>query len=97
MTAYAGPRRAHSGPQRSSACVAATLFAAAVATSATVAAAAATSAVVWHGFDVSWNRKILGFATPHRLGSFANYLTSSDATAAPALNVTFTPGVCVGR
>jgi hypothetical protein len=46
---------------------------------------------LWRGLDHQWQRKIplLGFETPHRLGSLANYLLADSAQA----NVTFTPGV----
>ena len=37
------------------------------------------SGVLWQGFEHHWERRALGLvATPHRMGSFANYITNSD-------------------
>lgn len=54
-------------------------------------------ALVWQGFDHDWQRRLLHvFETPHRLGSFANYIENeefSSNTVYAESNVTFTPGV----
>ena len=46
------------------------------------------SAVIFQGFDYSWERKILGFETPHRLGSVAAFVDNSSLFVCR-----FTPGV----
>eukprot|EP01094_Clydonella_sp_ATCC50884_P022127 TRINITY_DN5036_c0_g1_i1.p1 TRINITY_DN5036_c0_g1~~TRINITY_DN5036_c0_g1_i1.p1 ORF type:complete len:407 (-),score=113.41 TRINITY_DN5036_c0_g1_i1:133-1353(-) len=54
------------------------------------------SAFVWQGFRHAWERTTLSFKTPHRLGSFANYIhdeTFSDGSAKAHSTVTYTPGV----
>ena len=45
------------------------------------------SSVIFQGFDYSWERKIMGFETPHRLGSVAAFVDNSNFICQ------FTPGV----
>jgi hypothetical protein len=52
------------------------------------AASANVSAVMFQGFEYQWLRRILGFETPHRLGSIAAYVEDRDRFACR-----FTPGV----
>src|SRR3989338_8348837 len=53
--------------------------------------------VVWQGFQHSWQRHVLDlFATPHRLGSVANYVETaagSGGSNETVANITMTPGV----
>ena len=55
-----------------------------------VVCTADAAAPLWRGFDFAWQRELLGFSTPHRLGSFNSRLTAKFA------NITFTPGVWCG-
>lgn len=38
----------------------------------------AQSAFVWQGMEYQWLRKDLDFETPHRFGSFSNFLSSKQ-------------------
>ena len=53
--------------------------------------------VVWQGVQHSWQRHVLDlFATPHRLGSVANYVETvagSGGSNETVANITMTPGV----
>jgi hypothetical protein len=51
-------------------------------------ASANVSAVIFQGFRYQWLRRILGFETPHRLGSIAAYVEDAGRFACR-----FTPGV----
>ncbi len=35
--------------------------------------------LLWQGFSHSWSRKVFSFLTPHRLGSFANFVTTKSS------------------
>lgn len=52
---------------------------------------------VWQGFQHKWERRVLDIAaTPHRLGSTANYIatvSSTSGTNQTVANITMTPGV----
>ena len=62
-------------------------------------------AMIWQGFHFQWLRRELGFETPHRLGSFASYISNVTSTcstprrgdgtcsALGTYHVQFTPGV----
>eukprot|EP01137_Pigoraptor_chileana_P021128 Opistho-2@84450 len=56
-----------------------------------------TPFLVWTGFDHQWQRQVLGFQTPHRMGTFANWieLTSDDDSGgvSATAHFSFTPGV----
>lgn len=43
---------------------------------------------VWNGFRHEWQRRLAGFATPHRMGSIRNRLYNEEKA-----QFTFTPGV----
>ncbi|KAK3242278.1 hypothetical protein CYMTET_48015 [Cymbomonas tetramitiformis] len=45
------------------------------------------NAHVWHGFRHVWERRVAGFETPHRFGSFQNAISNES------LYLEFTPGV----
>lgn len=51
-------------------------------------AASSTAAVIFQGFRYGWEREVLGFTTPHRLGSFAAYVEQARYFVCR-----FTPGV----
>lgn len=60
------------------------------------APADSSNAFVWQGYRHAWQRTTLSFKTPHRLGSFSNYIhdeTFNDDSAKAQSTVTFTPGV----
>ena len=63
---------------------------------AAVACAEPTGGIVWQGFGYEWLHRILGFETPHRLGSFASAVIDSQTTF-DGLGATYyaalTPGV----
>lgn len=67
-----------------------------VAAAATAAVAAAApqpaAAVLWQSFHHQWLRNVVGFETPHRMGSIANHFTA-EAAADNVFTATFTPGV----
>eukprot|EP01064_Diplonema_japonicum_P001529 TRINITY_DN1099_c0_g2_i2.p1 TRINITY_DN1099_c0_g2~~TRINITY_DN1099_c0_g2_i2.p1 ORF type:complete len:376 (+),score=122.84 TRINITY_DN1099_c0_g2_i2:53-1129(+) len=46
---------------------------------------------LWQGMDARWLRREVGFETPHRLGSVANYLMNNQSGW--YTNMTLTPGV----
>eukprot|EP01060_Flectonema_neradi_P040543 TRINITY_DN9276_c0_g1_i1.p1 TRINITY_DN9276_c0_g1~~TRINITY_DN9276_c0_g1_i1.p1 ORF type:complete len:376 (+),score=85.33 TRINITY_DN9276_c0_g1_i1:58-1128(+) len=46
---------------------------------------------LWQGFDARWLRREVGFETPHRLGSVANYLINNQTGWYS--NISLTPGV----
>jgi hypothetical protein len=59
-----------------------------------------TAGMIWKGFSHEWQRSLLGFETPHRLGSFCNGILDVNATSfgghsavTGIVNTTFTPGV----
>jgi hypothetical protein len=65
------------------------LFAAALLYAASRALAASNaSTIIFQGFRYGWQRKFLGFETPHRLGSIAAYVDDSSLFVCR-----FTPGV----
>ena len=49
------------------------------------------SEYLWQGFDARWLRREVGFETPHRLGSIANYLINNQSGWYS--NISLTPGV----
>lgn len=59
--------------------------------------------LIWQGFHFQWLRRIVGFETPHRLGSVASYITTSSETCTDTpdqtckiigdYSVQFSPGV----
>lgn len=66
-------------------------------------AAASNAGLIWQGFHWTWLRKVLGFETPHRLGSAASQLTNFSSNCTPdgsprcavggTYGVQFSPGV----
>ena len=59
-----------------------------------------TSALLWQGFHFQWLREVVGFETPHRLGSVASYITnttecygSRSCHLSGNYTVQFSPGV----
>ncbi len=44
------------------------------------ASAGPTAAPVWQGWEYQWLHRVLGFQTPHRLGSFASLLSDIDVS-----------------
>ena len=58
--------------------------------------------LLWQGFHFQWLRKTVGFETPHRLGSVASFITTSETCAGTQdqackiigdYSVQFSPGV----
>ena len=58
--------------------------------------AKAESHIIWQGFKHQWERSLVGFNTPHRMGSIQNRIiekSSEDNEIRAVANFTFTPGV----